>query len=76
MKRIFENKVVLHCTDNDKDAVADIDNFNENKSFNAYLATNKIHMKWTGRVYVGNAHGMEFTSKGPEYHDVKEGRRK
>ena len=71
MKRIYDNKVLLVCTDNDKEATAEIDNFKENKSFNAFLATNKIPMRWNGRVYVGNAHGMEFTSKGPEYHDVQ-----
>ena len=70
MKRIFDNGVKLLCTDNDKEVTASIDNFKEGKSFNVYLATNKIHMKWNGRVYVGNAHGMEFTSKGPEYYDV------
>jgi hypothetical protein len=24
-------------------------------------------MKWNGSVYVGNAFGMEFTTKGPKY---------
>ena len=31
----------------------------------AFIATNKIHMRWNGKVYVGNAHGMEFTTAGP-----------
>ena len=55
-------------------ADADIDNFKEGKGFDAYLATNKIPMRWNGRVYVGNAHGMEFTSEGPRIHVLKEGR--
>lgn len=53
---------------------AEVDNFREHVSFNAFLATNKIPMKWNGKVYVGNAHGMEFTSKGPNVRYIKEGR--
>jgi len=53
---------------------AEVDNFREHVSFNAFLATNKIPMKWNGKVYVGNAHGMEFTSQGPTVRYIKEGR--
>jgi hypothetical protein len=39
------------------------------------LGESKIGMKWNGRrVYVGNALGMEFTSKGPEEIVVMKGR--
>ena len=40
-----------------------------------FMATNKIHMKYNGRVYVGNAFGYEFTTPGPESYNVKEGRK-
>ena len=53
---------------------AEVDNFREHVSFNAFLATNKIPMKWNGKIYVGNAHGMEFTSQGPTVRYIKEGR--
>jgi hypothetical protein len=32
----------------------------------AFVAQQKIPMRWNGRVYVGNMHGMEFTSTGPK----------
>jgi len=38
------------------------------------LAANKIHMKYNGKLYIGNAIGMEFTSHGPEEHAIKQGR--
>ena len=41
---------------------------------NVFMATNKIHMKYNGRVYVGNAFGYEFTTPGPESYNIKEGR--
>ena len=50
------------------------DNFRPKDSMNIFMATNKIHMKYNGRVYVGNAFGYEFTTPGPESYNVKEGR--
>tara|TARA_B100001287_G_C22502110_1_gene444135 strand:+ start:554 stop:781 length:228 start_codon:yes stop_codon:yes gene_type:complete len=75
MKTIIDNTATLINTNNEAKAEAEIDKFIEQKSFDAYLATNKIPMRWNGRVYVGNAHGMEFTSTGPRIHTTKEGRR-
>ncbi len=75
MKTIFEDKVKITCTHNDKVVEAEIDNFRDKDSFFAFLATNKIHFKYNGRLYVGNAHGMEFTTPGPIEHTIKEGRR-
>ena len=62
---MFDNKVKLVNTSTSKVAEAEIDNFREHKSFDAYLAANKIPFRWNGKVYVGNAFGMEFTSDGP-----------
>ena len=39
-----------------------------------FLAQNKIHMDWNGKVYVGNKLGMEFTTPGPEIFEVNLGR--
>ena len=75
MRTIVDRTAVLINTGNDAEANAEVDNFKEGKSFDAYLATNKIPMRWNGRVYVGNAHGMEFTSAGPNVIEYKEGRR-
>lgn len=74
MKTIFENTCLVTCTNNDRVVEAEIDNFREKDSLNAYMATNKIHMKYNGRVYVGNAFGYEFTTQGPAEHNIKEGR--
>lgn len=71
----FDNKVMLTNTRNEMVAEAEIDNFKEGVEFDAYLATNRIRMRWTGKVYVGNAHGMEFTSSGPVAHKVNNRRR-
>lgn len=71
---IYENTVVLTNTSNGKAAEAEIDNFREGKGFDAFLATNKIPMRWNGKTYVGNMYGMEFTTPGPKSYTVKEGR--
>ena len=65
-KPIYESEVKVTCTDNGNSVTADFDNFRLNESITAFIATNKIHMRWNGRVYVGNAHGMEFTTPGPK----------
>jgi len=58
-------EVEITCTNNGKVVTAEIDNLREKDSLDAFIATNKIRMKWNGKVYVGNAFGMEFTTKGP-----------
>ena len=75
MEVYFDNKAMLTNTRNEITVEAEIDNFKESKSFDAFLATNKIPMRWNGKIYVGNAHGMEFTSKGPTAHKVNKGRK-
>ena len=75
MEVYFDNKSILINTHNEVSAEAEVDNFKESKQFDAYLATNKIPMRWNGKVYVGQMHGMEFTSSGPEAHVVNKGRR-
>lgn len=74
MKTVYGNKVILTNTNNGTTAEAEIDNFKEGKGFDAYLATNKILFRWTGKTYVGSAFGMEFTTDGPSSHTIKEGR--
>jgi hypothetical protein len=75
MKTIAENTAMLKNTHNEISAEAEVDNFRENDKFDAYLANNRIPMKWNGKVYVGQMHGMEFTSPGPVVRHMKEGRR-
>ena len=74
MKTIHETLAMLTNTRSDIAVEAEVDNFKEHISFDAFIATNKIRMNWNGKVYVGNAHGMEFTSPGPKLRYIKEGR--
>jgi hypothetical protein len=74
MRTITDNKAMLTNTRSEVAVEAEVDNFREHLSFDAFVATNKIPMRWNGRVYVGNAHGMEFTSEGPKVRYIKEGR--
>jgi hypothetical protein len=65
MTIIYNKTAMLTNTQSDKSVECEVDNIQENKSLDAFIATNKIHMRWNGKVYVGNAHGMEFTTAGP-----------
>lgn len=74
MKTFFEDKCSINCTDKDQIVEAEVMEFKPEQHLTVVLATNKIHMKYNGRLYVGNAAGMEFTSQGPESYTVKQGR--
>ena len=69
-----ETVVVGKEINNDKVVEAEIDYFKENESMYIFMATNKVHMKYNGRVYVGNAFGMEFTTPGPQEYKITNGR--
>ena len=66
MKPTYDNKCMITCTDNDNVAEAEVDRFEEKKFLDVFLAQNKIHMEWNGKVFVGNKLGMEFPTPGPE----------
>jgi|TARA_B110000908_G_scaffold11723_1_gene13699 hypothetical protein len=75
MKTIYEKTAVITNTRNEISIDAEVDNIRENakgepESLDAFIATNKIHMRWNGKVYVGNAGGMQFTSLGPKQRSV------
>jgi len=75
MNRIeYEKTAIVTNTRNDQSVEAEVDNIRVNESLDAFIATNKIHMRWNGRTYVGNAHGMEFTTPGPKEIIIKKGR--
>lgn len=71
MRQQFEKTATIVNTRNDQAVEAEVDDIRVNESLNAFIANNKIHMKWNGRVYVGNAHGMEFTTAGPKELNIK-----
>jgi|TARA_B110000503_G_C6929806_1_gene322312 hypothetical protein len=74
MEIYFDNTAILTNTRSEVAIEAEVDNFKEGEKFDAFLATNKIVMRWTGKIFVGNAHGMEFTSPGPSSHRVNKRR--
>ena len=74
MKAIYEDKCSITCTDKDQVVEAEVMEIRPKQHLTVVLATNKIHMKYDGRLYVGNAVGMEFTSQGPQEHVIKQGR--
>jgi hypothetical protein len=63
---IYETTAVLTNTKTDVNINAEVGELKEQESFNAYIAGTKVRMMWTGKIYVGNAHGMELTSPGPK----------
>jgi hypothetical protein len=74
MKVFYDDKCQITCTDNDRVVEAEIMNYRPKDNLTVVVATNKIHMKWNGKVFVGNAQGLEFTSPGPIEHVTREGR--
>ena len=79
MDSYFGKTAVLKNTRNDQEVECEVDNIKRtnkgvNESLDAFVVNNKIHMNWNGRVYVGNAHGMEFTTDGPKQFNTNKGR--
>ena len=69
---IYAKTAILVNTRTEQGVDVEVDNVREEESLNAYVANQKIHMKWNGKVYVGNAHGMEFTTAGPKIlHNIR-----
>ena len=72
---IYAKTAMLTNTRNEQSVEVEVDNVRESESLDAYVANQKIKMKWNGKVYVGNAHGMEFTTDGPKVlHNIRGGR--
>ena len=74
MKSNIEETFKVTCTNNERIVEAEVMSYKEKDHCIVAMATNKIHMKYNGRVYVGNAFGYEFTTPGPIEHITKEGR--
>jgi hypothetical protein len=70
----FGKTAMLMNTRNENEVECEVDNVRVNESLDAFVAANKIHMRWNGKVYVGNALGMEFTTIGPKQFNTKKGR--
>ena len=70
-KSVFENKAILINTRNEQEVECEVDNIRANESLDAFVANTKIHFRWNGKTYVGNALGMEFTTNGPKEITIK-----
>jgi hypothetical protein len=66
----YDKVCTVTCTDNDNVAEAEVDRFNEKHFVDIFLAGNKIHMEYNGKVYVGHKMGLEFTTPGPKIYQV------
>lgn len=78
MKIHHDETCELKCTDNGKTAPATVINFRLNDGLTVFVADSKIVMKYNKRhdIYVGSLMGMEFTTKGPNYYEVRQGRQR
>ena len=75
MKQNLSDKSNVTCPDNARTVTADVMSYRPKEMLIVLLAETKVGMKWNGRsVYVGNAMGYEFTSKGPEQIVIPKGR--
>lgn len=71
-----EDTCTVICTDTENSATADVLNFRVEDGVTVAIAGNKIVMKYNKAhdIYIGNALGMEFTTTGPKYYEVTQGR--
>ena len=74
MDSYYAKTAMLKNTRNENEVECEVDNVRTNESLDAFVASNKIHMRWNGKTYVGNALGMEFTTNGPVEFNTKKGR--
>jgi hypothetical protein len=64
-ENIYSDRATLTNTNTGKAVEAEISDLKEGISLNAYVANEKIPMRWNGKTYVGNMFGMELTTSGP-----------
>jgi hypothetical protein len=62
----YDTTTVVTNTRTETDVTVEVGEFREKESLNAYIAGNKVHMVWNGKVYVGNTMGMELVTSGPK----------
>lgn len=76
MRIDYDSQCELYCTDNDKTAIAEVMHFRPEDGLTVVIAESKLVMKYIKKqnIYVGNLMGMEFTTNGPKYYELKQGR--
>ena len=66
-------KVKVTCTDNGNTVEAIVDRFRAKHFIDIIMANQRIRLTYNasyGRVYVGNAYGMEFTAYDKDIYEV------
>ena len=78
MKVQYDSNCELYCTDTGKTATAEVLNFRKEDGLTAFIAQSKVIMKYNKKhdVYIGTLMGMEFTTKGPKFWEIREGRQR
>ncbi len=71
---MYEKTTIITNTRNNQSVEAEADNVRDGESLDVFLANTKIHMRWNGKIYVGNMAGMEFTTMGPKQIQKLKGR--
>jgi hypothetical protein len=65
-ENVYSKTAVLVNTSTSKRVEAEVADLKEHISLNAFIAGERISMRWNGKTYVGNMFGMELTTAGPE----------
>ena len=65
-ENIYNDTLMLTNTNTGKQVKGEVADLKEGVSLNAYVANEKIPMRWNGKTYVGNMFGMELTTAGPD----------
>lgn len=78
MRVEFDKECELFCIDNDKTVTAEVLHFRLHDGLTCFLADSKLIMKYNKHhnEYIGTLMGREFTTKGPNYWEVKTGRQR
>jgi len=66
--------IKVTCTDKDQVVEAELWGFQEKKFVDVSINTVRVRLNYTGKLYVGNMAGYEFTSQAPEIVYFKQGR--
>jgi len=71
-----EDTCIIKNTATDVEVDAEVVNFRIGDGLTVAVAGNKIVLKYNKKhnIYIGNSLGMEFTSTGPKFYEIKQGR--
>lgn len=69
----YEDTCELYCIDTDKTAVAEVMDFMPENRLTVAIAGNKIKLQWSEahEVYKGKMAGLDFTTSGPNFYNVR-----